>query len=129
MNNEHFELARTRNCAECGSDEEMMWLALHPSVNQELVNFTVHCTVLSALYTVHCTVLSTLHTVLYYPHCTQYFTIHTVHCTVLSTLYYTIHTVHCTVLSTLYTVLYYPQYTQTFILPSKSAPLSTSNQV
>ena len=30
--NEHFEVARTRNCEECGSDEEMRWLALHPSV-------------------------------------------------------------------------------------------------
>ena len=28
---EHIELARSRNCGECGSDEEMRWLALHPS--------------------------------------------------------------------------------------------------
>ena len=24
-------MARTRKCAECGSEEEMRWLALHPS--------------------------------------------------------------------------------------------------
>ena len=28
---EHFGVARTRNCAECGSDEKMRWLAIHPS--------------------------------------------------------------------------------------------------
>ena len=27
-----LRLARTRNCAECGLDEEMRWLALHPSL-------------------------------------------------------------------------------------------------
>ena len=31
LKDEPFEVARTRNCAECGSDEEMRWLALHPS--------------------------------------------------------------------------------------------------
>ena len=30
LKDEQFEVARTRNCAECGSGEEMRWLALHP---------------------------------------------------------------------------------------------------
>ena len=34
MKDENFEAARTRNCAELGSDEEMRWLALHPSFNR-----------------------------------------------------------------------------------------------
>ena len=29
---EYFEVARTRKCAECGSDQEMRGLALHPSL-------------------------------------------------------------------------------------------------
>ena len=33
LKDEHFEMARTRNCVECGSDEEMRWLALLPSGN------------------------------------------------------------------------------------------------
>ena len=35
LKDEPFEVARTRNCAECGSDEEMRWLALHPSCERE----------------------------------------------------------------------------------------------
>ena len=31
LKDEHFDVARTRKCAECGSNEEMRWLALHPS--------------------------------------------------------------------------------------------------
>ena len=34
LKDEHFEVALTRNCAECGSEEEMRWLALHPSRNR-----------------------------------------------------------------------------------------------
>ena len=30
-NDEHFDVAWTRKCAECGSDEEIRWLAPHPS--------------------------------------------------------------------------------------------------
>ena len=33
MKDEYFDVARTRKCAECGSDEEMRWLALHPSLH------------------------------------------------------------------------------------------------
>ena len=33
LKDEHFEVARARNCAECGSDEEMRGLALHPSAS------------------------------------------------------------------------------------------------
>ena len=32
LKDQHFEVARTRKCAECGSDEKMRWLALHPSL-------------------------------------------------------------------------------------------------
>ena len=31
LKEEHFDVARTRKCSECGSDEEMRGLALHPS--------------------------------------------------------------------------------------------------
>ena len=31
VRDEHVEVARTRNWAECGSDEKMRWFALHPS--------------------------------------------------------------------------------------------------
>ena len=31
MKDEHFDVARTRKCAECGVDEEMRKLALPPS--------------------------------------------------------------------------------------------------
>ena len=33
LKDESFEAAWTRKCAECGSDEEMRWLARHASVN------------------------------------------------------------------------------------------------
>ena len=32
LKDEPLEVARMRKCAECGSDEEMRWLALHPSL-------------------------------------------------------------------------------------------------
>ena len=38
MKDETFDVARTRKCAECGSDEEMWWLALHPSHNNAQIN-------------------------------------------------------------------------------------------
>ena len=51
LKEEHFEVARTRKCAEfgtnekvwrkcaeCGSDEKMKWLALHPSIDSRLGN-------------------------------------------------------------------------------------------
>ena len=31
MKDEHFDVALMRKCAECGSDNEIMWLELHPS--------------------------------------------------------------------------------------------------
>ena len=33
MKDNHFDVAWTRKWADCGSDEEMRWLALHPSVD------------------------------------------------------------------------------------------------
>ena len=33
MKDEHFDVARTRKRAECGLNEEMSWLLLHPSMN------------------------------------------------------------------------------------------------
>ena len=41
MKDEHFDVAQTRKCSECGSDEEMRWLALHPSCT-ELKEFEKH---------------------------------------------------------------------------------------
>ena len=32
MKDELFDVARTRKCAECGSDDEIMLLTLHPSL-------------------------------------------------------------------------------------------------
>ena len=37
LKDEHFEVGRTRNCAECGSDEEMRWLTFYPSFNKAIV--------------------------------------------------------------------------------------------
>ena len=36
LKDEHFEVARTRKCVECGSDEEIRLLALHPSLSDDL---------------------------------------------------------------------------------------------
>ena len=33
LKGEHFEVAWTRKCAECGSIEKIRWLALHPSLS------------------------------------------------------------------------------------------------
>ena len=32
LKDEHFEVVRTRKHVECGLDEKMRWLALHPSL-------------------------------------------------------------------------------------------------
>ena len=41
---EHFEVVRTRNCAECDLDEEMRWLALHPSLKTSCRNIVPYQT-------------------------------------------------------------------------------------
>ena len=37
LTDENFDVARTRKCAECGSDKEMRWLALHLNVIFEYI--------------------------------------------------------------------------------------------
>ena len=37
IEDDHFDMARTRKCAECASDEEMTGLALHPSLDSMTV--------------------------------------------------------------------------------------------
>ena len=37
LKDEHVDVARTRKCAECGSDEYMRWLALHPSKDYKYI--------------------------------------------------------------------------------------------
>ena len=42
LTDEPFEVTRTRNCAECGLDEEMRWLALHPSLMNTLYIYCIN---------------------------------------------------------------------------------------
>ena len=32
LKDKQFDVARTRKCVECGSEEEISWLALHPRI-------------------------------------------------------------------------------------------------